>query len=63
MEVVNPIKDGEIVDWDAFEGMLDNVFNNQLKCNIKEHPVMFSDEVWSTSKQRERITEINKPNV
>lgn len=53
-----PVVEGEVVDWDSFEKLLDTVFDTHLHCNIKEHPVMFGDEVWSSSAQREKITEL-----
>ncbi|XP_063900247.1 actin-like protein 6B [Zophobas morio] len=58
MEVVNPVHNGEIVDFEACEELLDDLFKNQLRCNLKEHPLMMGDEVWSSRHQREKITEL-----
>eukprot|EP00123_Amoebidium_parasiticum_P009327 comp19398_c0_seq1/m.22443 comp19398_c0_seq1/g.22443 ORF comp19398_c0_seq1/g.22443 comp19398_c0_seq1/m.22443 type:complete len:439 (-) comp19398_c0_seq1:635-1951(-) len=57
MEVISPIRDGAIVDWDAYEATLDHVFDS-LHCSPSEHPIMVTDEAWSAREQREKLTEL-----
>ncbi|KAM1256938.1 hypothetical protein EV1_030734 [Malus domestica] len=58
MEVLSPIKDGVVVDWDAVEGIWDHAFRECLLVDPKEHPMLLAEPSSNTQQQRERTTEL-----
>lgn len=58
MEVLSPIKDGVIVDWDAVEGIWDHAFRECLLVDPKEHPMLLAEPSFNSQQQRERTAEL-----
>ncbi|XP_075705369.1 actin-like protein 6B [Rhinoderma darwinii] len=42
-EVMSPLKNGMIEDWDAFQAILDHTFNKHLKSDPALHPILMSE--------------------
>ncbi|KAI8099272.1 actin family [Halteromyces radiatus] len=58
MEIINPIEDGLIKDWDAMEAIWDWTFNTVLRVNPQEHPLLYTEPAWNTTESREKLAEL-----
>ncbi|KAF5445390.1 hypothetical protein F2P56_034441, partial [Juglans regia] len=58
MEVLSPIKDGVVVDWDIVDSIWDHAFRECLLIDPKEHPMLLAEPSSNTQQQRERMTEL-----
>ncbi|KAL1541310.1 Actin-related protein 4 [Salvia divinorum] len=58
MEVLSPIKDGVVVDWDMVEGIWDHALRKCLLIDPKEHPMLFAESCSNSQQQREKTAEI-----
>ncbi|XP_042964817.1 actin-related protein 4-like isoform X1 [Carya illinoinensis] len=58
MEVLSPIKDGVVVDWDIVDSIWDHAFRECLLIDPKEHPVLLAEPSSNTQQQRERTAEL-----
>ncbi|XP_050367435.1 actin-related protein 4 [Argentina anserina] len=58
MEVLSPIKDGVVVDWDAVESIWDHAFRDCLLVDPKEHPMLLAEPSFNSQQQRERTAEL-----
>ncbi|XP_067851408.1 actin-like protein 6A isoform X1 [Heptranchias perlo] len=58
MEVISPLKNGMIEDWDSFQAILDHTYKNHIKSEAGLHPVLMSEAPWNTRTKRERLTEL-----
>ena len=53
-----PVKRGIIVDWVKMELFLKYLFENELRANISEHPVLFTEIPFNPKSNREKIIEL-----
>ncbi|KAJ6798404.1 actin-related protein 4 isoform X2 [Iris pallida] len=58
MEVISPIKDGVVVDWDIVDNIWDHAFRERLLIDPKEHPMLLAEPSSNTPQQRERAAEL-----
>ncbi|KAB1212648.1 Actin-related protein 4 [Morella rubra] len=58
MEVLSPIKDGVVVDWDMVDSIWDHAFRECLLIDPKEHPMLLAEPSSNTQQQRERTAEL-----
>ncbi|XP_042515364.1 actin-related protein 4 [Macadamia integrifolia] len=58
MEVLSPIKDGVVVDWDIVDSIWDHAFRERLLIDPKEHPMLLAEPSSNTQQQRERTAEL-----
>lgn len=58
MEVISPIKDGMVLDWDIVENIWDHAFRECLLIDPKEHPMLLAERCSNTQQQREKSAEI-----
>ncbi|XVE84215.1 hypothetical protein DITRI_Ditri16bG0152400 [Diplodiscus trichospermus] len=58
MEVVSPLKDGVVVDWDIVDSIWDHAFKDCLLIDPKEHPMLLAEPSSNTQQQRERTAEL-----
>ncbi|XP_021905477.1 actin-related protein 4 [Carica papaya] len=58
MEVLSPIKDGVVVDWDIVDSIWDHAFRECLLIDPKEHPMLLAEPSSNTQQQRERTAEL-----
>ncbi|XP_022134917.1 actin-related protein 4 [Momordica charantia] len=58
MEVLSPIKDGVIVDWDIVDSIWDHAFRECLLIDPQEHPMLLAEPSSNAQQQRERTAEI-----
>ncbi|XP_022790120.1 actin-like protein 6B isoform X2 [Stylophora pistillata] len=58
MEIINPVKDGMIEDWDTFEKLLDYMYAKDIKSESALHPVVMSEASWNVRAKREKLTEL-----
>ncbi|KAL2461647.1 Actin-related protein 4 [Abeliophyllum distichum] len=58
MEVLSPIKDGIVVDWDMAESIWDYALRKCLLIDPKEHPMLLAEPCSNTQQQREKAAEI-----
>ena len=42
MELLNPIEDGKVKDWDLLQSVWDHAFQKRLLANAAEHPVLLA---------------------
>jgi len=57
-EMVNPVKDSLIEDWDLFEKLLNHVYASHICDKSESHPVLMSEAPWNTKDRREKLTEL-----
>ncbi|XP_022729061.1 actin-related protein 4-like [Durio zibethinus] len=58
MEVLSPLKDGVVVDWEIVDSIWDHAFKECLLIDPKEHPMLLAEPSFNTQQQRERTVEI-----
>ncbi|KHG07777.1 Actin-related 4 -like protein [Gossypium arboreum] len=58
MEVVSPLKDGVVVDWDIVDSIWDHALKDCLLVDPKEHPMLLAEPSSNTQQQRERTAEL-----
>ncbi|XP_005165974.1 actin-like protein 6A isoform X1 [Danio rerio] len=58
MEVMSPLKNGMIEDWDSFQAILDHTYKMHFKSQPGLHPVLMSEASWNTRAKREKLTEL-----
>lgn len=58
MEVVTPMSDGMVEDWDLFESLLDYIYKKGVQSESNLHPVLFSEPAWNERSRREKLTEL-----
>ncbi|XP_022850063.1 actin-related protein 4-like [Olea europaea var. sylvestris] len=58
MQVLSPIKDGIVVDWDMVESIWDHALRQCLLIDPKEHPMLLAEPCSNTQQQREKTAEI-----
>lgn len=58
MEVLSPIKDGVVMDWDIVENIWDHAFRECLLIDPKEHPMLLAESSSNNQQQREKAAEI-----
>ncbi|XP_077223271.1 actin-related protein 4 isoform X1 [Tasmannia lanceolata] len=58
MEVLSPMKDGVVVDWEIVDNIWDYAFKERLLIDPKEHPMLLAEPSTNTPLQRERTAEL-----
>ncbi|KAJ8490886.1 hypothetical protein OPV22_012607 [Ensete ventricosum] len=58
MEVISPIKDGVVVDWDIVDNIWNHAFRERLLIDPKEHPMLLAEPSSNTPQQREKAAEL-----
>ncbi|KAF7826453.1 Actin-related protein 4 [Senna tora] len=58
MEVLSPLKDGIVADWDIVDSIWDHAFRECLLIDPKEHPMLLAEPSSNTQQQRERTAEL-----
>ncbi|MBA0547723.1 hypothetical protein Golob_018868 [Gossypium lobatum] len=53
-----PIKHGIVRDWEAMERFWEHAFDNELRVNIDEHPVILTEAPLNPRNNREKMVEI-----
>ena len=53
-----PMESGQIKNWDAFESLLQFTFTNELRTDVSEAKVLFSEPSLNSLSQREKLTQI-----
>ena len=57
-EMISPMKDGVVEDWDLFEKLLDHVYKEYVREPSQDHPVLLSEAPWNNKAKREKLTEL-----
>jgi len=58
MEIMNPLSDGLIKDWDAMEQIWNHTFHERLNINPSDHPILLAEPSFNTRQIREKVAEI-----
>ncbi|GFS32400.1 actin-related protein 4 [Actinidia rufa] len=58
MEVLSPIRDGVVADWDIVESIWDHAFRDCLLIDPKEHPMLLAEPSSNSQQQREKTAEL-----
>ena len=58
LQLEYPIESGQIKNWDAFESLLQFTFTNELRTDVSEAKVLFSEPSLNSVSQREKLTQI-----
>jgi len=58
MEIVNPLENGLVKDWNVIERVFDQCFKKYLFVDPAEHPVMLADRPFDTRDRREALLEL-----
>ncbi|KAG7944536.1 hypothetical protein I3843_15G106800 [Carya illinoinensis] len=58
MEVLSPIKDGVVVDWEMVDSIWDHALRECLLIDPQEHPMLLAEPSSNTQQQRERTAEL-----
>ena len=43
MEMISPMKDGMIEDWDTYEKLIDFAYKRVIRSDSEQHPVLMSE--------------------
>ncbi|XP_012881489.1 PREDICTED: actin-like protein 9 [Dipodomys ordii] len=58
LRLVQPIRSGIVVDWDAAELIWRHVLEHDLQVSPQDHPLLFSDPPFSPATNREKLVEV-----
>lgn len=58
MDVVHPLVDGMIENWDAMEQIWRHALVDRLNVDPAEHPLLLSEPPFNTTSKREKMTQI-----
>nr|XP_027186620.1 actin-related protein 4 isoform X3 [Cicer arietinum] len=59
MEVLSPLKDGIVADWDIVDSIWEHAFSREcLLIDPKEHPMLLAEPSSNAQQQRERAAEL-----
>ncbi|GLT81313.1 hypothetical protein SLA2020_527040 [Shorea laevis] len=58
MEVLSPLKDGVVVDWDIVDSIWAHALKECLLIDPKEHPMLLAEPSSNNQQQRERTAEL-----
>ena len=58
IEIENPLKSGMIENWDMFEAIIDHTFQNHLRTEINQHPILMTEPATNERNKREKLTEL-----
>ncbi|OAY63543.1 Actin-related protein 4 [Ananas comosus] len=58
MEVISPLKDGVVVDWDIVDNIWNYAFRQRLLIDPKEHPILLAEPSTNSPLQREKAAEL-----
>ncbi|ODQ64086.1 Actin/actin-like protein [Nadsonia fulvescens var. elongata DSM 6958] len=57
-EIISPMEDGCVSDWDAITEIWDYALTHQLRVDPTEHPLLLTEQVWNSQENRKRAMEI-----
>ncbi|XP_044984417.1 actin-related protein 4-like isoform X3 [Hordeum vulgare subsp. vulgare] len=58
MEVISPMKDGTVTDWDVVDNIWNHAFRRRLLINPEEHPMLIAEPSINSAQQREKAAEL-----
>jgi actin beta/gamma 1 len=58
LKIVYPIQRGQIMDWNAFYEILNHIFYNVLRMDMREHPVIYSEPILNPPNLREHMGKV-----
>ncbi|KAL1214300.1 Actin-related protein 4 [Cardamine amara subsp. amara] len=58
MEVLSPMKDGIVSDWDLVDNIWEHAFRSCLMIDPKEHPMLLAEPPLNSQQQREKAAEL-----
>ncbi|KAJ5075064.1 actin-7-related [Anaeramoeba ignava] len=58
LNLENPIQKGIITNWENMEKIWNYLFENELKINPSETPILLAETILTPKKDREKVTEI-----
>ncbi|XP_004711015.1 actin-like protein 7B [Echinops telfairi] len=58
VKLVNPLKQGIVVDWDCVQSIWEYIFHTAMKIAPEEHAVLVSDPPFSPTSHREKYAEL-----
>jgi actin-related protein 4 len=58
MDVTNPFQDSIILDWDANIALWQYAFNDRLRTNTAEHPLLVTEPSWNAAANRAKTLEV-----
>uniref|UniRef100_A0A671M6R8 Actin-like protein 6B n=1 Tax=Sinocyclocheilus anshuiensis TaxID=1608454 RepID=A0A671M6R8_9TELE len=58
VELISPLKNGMIEDWNAFQAIIDHIYSKHIKSEPSLHPVLMSEAPWNSRAKREKLTEL-----
>ena len=59
MEIDNPIRDGMVTDFELYEDTWNRALSHSFRgMDTKDHPLLLSEKVYNSPKQRQKICEI-----
>ncbi|EGR30179.1 hypothetical protein IMG5_138980 [Ichthyophthirius multifiliis] len=58
MQIENVYKNGDIINWEGYEKLLEELYDNQLKIQSKDHPLLMAEFSIHNQKQREKLCQL-----
>lgn len=58
MMIKNPLSDGLVSDWEAYEQLLNHVFSDTLHADVSTHPILMAEAAFNSKACREKQTEL-----
>ncbi|KAI7897818.1 actin family [Cokeromyces recurvatus] len=58
VEIKNPMQNGLINDWEAVEHIWQAAYNDMLRVQSSEHPLLCTEPAWNTPENREKMMQL-----
>ena len=58
MQIVQPVKNGIVQDWDAVEQVWQYALNQHLHVDVRDHPLMLSEPTFTSNSDREKMVQM-----
>ncbi|KAK4510650.1 uncharacterized protein ATC70_005082 [Mucor velutinosus] len=58
MEIKSPLSNGLVEDWDAVEHIWDATFNQMLRIDPRNHPLLCTEVAWNTPENRQKTMQL-----
>ena len=57
-EIINPVENGRVTDWEVMEKLWDHCFLNELKCDSTGMKILLTEKPKNPRKNREMMAEL-----
>nr|MDO8108707.1 rod shape-determining protein [Candidatus Sigynarchaeota archaeon] len=58
LKIVYPLSRGQVMDWNAFYEVLNHIFYNVLRLDMRQYPVIYSEPILNPPNLREHLAKV-----